>query len=185
MDQQYIKKVMEGDIESFRFLIERYQKQAFSVAFSIVHNQTDAEDVVQESFVKAYKNLSTFRGDASFATWLLRIVVNESIKIYRKKKTEASFTADYVNINEPDVNESIGKLKNEEQQKFVTFAMKKMPEREALVLQLFYIEELSLKQMEEMLDLKADHIKVLLFRARKMFFTLLQMELKHELKAIL
>jgi RNA polymerase sigma-70 factor (ECF subfamily) len=185
MDDHYIKRVTEGDIESFRFLVEKYQKKAFSVAFSIVHDQTEAEDVVQESFIKAYRKLSSFRGDSSFSTWLLRIVVNESIKIHRKKKMDAAYTADFVSVYEPEVNQSIRALKEEEQKKFITFAMSQMPAREALVLHLFYIEDMSLKQMEEILELGADHIKVVLFRARKLILSILQVELKHELKSIL
>jgi RNA polymerase sigma-70 factor, ECF subfamily len=185
MDDQYIKKVAEGDIESFRYLVEKYQNKAFSVAFSIVHNQTEAEDVVQESFIKAFKKLGSFRGDSSFSTWLLKIVVNEGIKIHRKKKLEAAYAVDFMTICEPDVNQSIADLKVEEQQKFISLAMKQMPARKALVLHLFYVEDMSLKQMEEILELNADHIKVLLFRARKQFLGILQLELKHELKSIL
>ncbi len=185
MDSQYIKRVTEGDVDSFRFLVEKYQKKAFSVAFSIVHNQPEAEDVVQESFIRAYRKLSSFRGDSSFSTWLLRIVVNESIKIHRKKKLEATYTADSITVYEPEINQSIGKLKDEEQRKYISLAMKQMPPREALVLHLFYIEDMNLKQMEEILELNADHIKVILFRARKQFLAILQLELKHELKSIL
>ncbi len=185
MDNQYIKRVTEGDVDSFRFLVEKYQNKAFSVSFSIVHNQAEAEDVVQESFIKAYRKLSSFRGDSSFSTWFLRIVVNESIKIHRKKKLEASYSINSMAVYEPDINQSIAKLNTADQQKYITLAMKQLPTREALILQLFYIEDLSLKQMEEILELNADHIKVLLFRARKQFLAILQLELKHEIKSIL
>jgi RNA polymerase sigma factor (sigma-70 family) len=184
MDEQYIKRVTEGDTEAFRYLVEKYQQKAYSVALSIVRNQTEAEDVVQEAFIKAYRKLADFRGDSSFLTWLLKIVVNESIKVHRKKKLENQYCESAKELNEPNVNSSIGKLKDEEQQKFVSLALDQMAVREAMVLKLFYIEELSLKQMEEVLDLKADHIKVLLFRARKQFYSVLQNELKHELKSI-
>jgi RNA polymerase sigma factor (sigma-70 family) len=184
MDEQYIKRVTEGDTEAFRFLVEKYQHKAFSVAFSIVRNQVEAEDVVQEAFIRAYRKLAGFRGDASFSTWLLKIVVNEGIKVHRKRKVETQYSESAKEVNEPEINNSIGKLKDEEQRKFINIAMGNMAVREALVLKLFYIEELSLKQMEEVLDLKADHIKVLLFRARKQFYNNLKNELKHEIKSI-
>ncbi len=181
-DQFYIQKVIEGNAESFRFLIDRYKDKAFSVAYSVLHNQTVAEDAVQEAFIKAFNKIDTFRGDATFSTWLMRIVVNESIKELRRKKMEIEGHKQIVNVDEHGVNSSIKLLKKQEQKIFIEKTLKKMPQREALVLQLFYIDDLSLKEMEEILDIKYDHIKVLLFRARKRFYGLLKDELKHELK---
>ncbi len=79
-DQFYIQKVIEGDTESFRFIVEKYQDKAFSVAFSVLRNQLFTEDVVQEAFIKAYKKIDTYRGDAAFSTWLMRIVVNSTLR---------------------------------------------------------------------------------------------------------
>lgn len=184
-DQFYIQKVIEGDSESFRFLVERYRDKAFSVAFSVLRNQVFTEDVVQESFIRAYRKIETFRGDAAFSTWLMRIVVNEAIKVLRKKKKEIEGHKELANVNEPQLNNSIKLMQKREQRIYIDKAMKQMPQREALVLQLYYLEDLSLKEMEEVMALKADHIKVLLYRARKRFYTLLEQELKHELTAII
>lgn len=185
MDNNYIKKVIAGDTNAFRYLVEKYQVKALAVALSVVHNQEVARDVVQEAFVKAYKNLESFRGDAAFSTWLMRIVVNESIKILRRQKRQQESEKEIEALQEPFLNESLQALKAEEQQKYIQDVFRKLPEREALVLQLFYLEDLNLKEMEEVLELNADHIKVLLHRSRKRFYQLLQKELKHETLSLL
>lgn len=184
MDTIHIKRVLDGDTEAFRFLVEKYQNRALSASFSVVKNRELAEDIVQDSFLKAYKNLGQFRGDASFTTWFLRIVVNESIKHIRRKKLETAFNNETKAVNENEMNESLQHLKLEEQRHYITLAMHRLPPREALVLQLFYIDDLTLKEMEDILDLNPDHIKVLLYRARKNLFSILQTELKHELKTL-
>jgi RNA polymerase sigma-70 factor (ECF subfamily) len=184
-DQHYIQKVIEGDSTSFRFLVDKYKNKAFSVAFSMLRNQEYAEDAVQEAFIQVFKKLHTFRGEALFSTWLVRIVVNESIKTLRKYKSESEGAKLAENGIEVAVNSSLNTLKESEQKHYIDSTLKKMPSREALILQLFYLEELSLNEMETVLDLKSDHIKVILHRARKTFYGILEAELKHELTSII
>ena len=185
MDNHYIQLVVAGDTEAFRFLVEKYQDRALAIAYSVVKNRDTAEDMVQESFIKAFKNLATFRGDAQFSTWFLRIVVNESIRFLQRRKLETAFSLEATDLDESEINSSLKTLQSEEQRRYIDAAMLQMPSREALVLQLFYIDDLSLKEMEEVMELKADHLKVLLHRARKQFFAILQKELKHEISSIL
>lgn len=183
-DNTYIQKVIEGDADSFRYLIDRYKGKAFSVAFSVLRNQSFVEDVVQDAFIKAYQNINTFRGDSKFSTWLMRIVVNESIKVLRKQKLERQHINETDTINESELNNSLKAIKESEQKKYIDKALNNLPHRESTILQLYYLNEHSVNEIEEILELKADHIKVLLFRARKQFYTLLQNELKHELKSL-
>jgi len=184
-DKFYIQKVIEGHAESFRFLIDRYKDKAFSVAYSVLRNKTIAEDAVQESFIKAFNKISTFRGDAAFSTWLMRIVVNESIKELRRRKMEIEGQKNIANIDELNINNSVKLLKEEEQKTFIEKTLKKMPQQEALTLQLFYIDEMNLKEIVDVMQIKLGHIKVLLFRGRKRFYGLLKTELKHELTDII
>lgn len=78
VEDLYIKKVLNGDTEAFRYFVTTYKNLAFSVAISGVKNEFTAADVVQESFVRAFENLKSFRGDSKFSTWFFRIVINES-----------------------------------------------------------------------------------------------------------
>jgi RNA polymerase sigma-70 factor, ECF subfamily len=83
-ETEWIFRATEGDMDAFRKLFERYYMRLRSVAFGILSNEEDAADVCQEAFFKAYKNLSTFRGQSSFYTWMYRIVYNLCIDLGRK-----------------------------------------------------------------------------------------------------
>ncbi len=97
-DTELVLKAQNKDREAYRELVERYQSRAFNLAFSILKNKQDAEDVVQESFVKVYLSISKFKGESSFYTWLYRIVRNMSIDVKRKLARDK--------IVEPTVDES-------------------------------------------------------------------------------
>ena len=83
-DAEIIKQILGGNKDSFRFLVERYQEMIFRTCMGFVHNREDAEDLTQEVFINAYRSLSGFKGEASFATWIYRIAVNASLNRVRK-----------------------------------------------------------------------------------------------------
>ncbi|MBX7138535.1 MAG: sigma-70 family RNA polymerase sigma factor [Oligoflexia bacterium] len=84
-DRATIARIQKGDRDAYRLLVEKYKQRAFSIAFGVLRSREDAEDVVQESFVKAYLSLPDFRGDSSFYTWLYRIVYNMAVDLKRRK----------------------------------------------------------------------------------------------------
>ena len=96
VDLELVERAREGDRIAFRKLVERYQKRAHAIALGMVGNFDDAEDIAQEAFLKAYRNLATFRGQSSFYTWLYRIIVNLSIDLSRKsyRRSEISMGED-------------------------------------------------------------------------------------------
>ena len=83
-DQELIRLTLKGNRDAYRTLVERYQNRLLSVAMDILKTRQDAEDVVQESFVKAFLSLKNFKGDSSFYTWLYRITFNMAIDIKRR-----------------------------------------------------------------------------------------------------
>src|SRR5258706_14348994 len=93
-EQQLILHVKEGSHEAFRILVERYMKQAYNIAYGFVDNHDDAEDVAQESFVRIYRSIGSFRGDAQFSTWLYRIVMNLSLNRMKRNRNNAERNVD-------------------------------------------------------------------------------------------
>ncbi|MDP9001643.1 MAG: sigma-70 family RNA polymerase sigma factor [Myxococcota bacterium] len=83
-DRVLIEKARAGDMGAFRGLVERHQRRAFALALTLVRDENDAREVVQDAFLRVFKSLSTFQGDSSFFTWLYRIVTNLSIDLMRK-----------------------------------------------------------------------------------------------------
>jgi RNA polymerase sigma-70 factor (ECF subfamily) len=186
-DQIYIEKVLLGDTSSFSFLVESYKNMAYTIALKIVRSPEDAEEVAQDSFVKAFQQLQTFKGNSKFSTWLYTIVYRTAISKIRKKKLEVTDIDEYV-IENHSIDFSFPQLdllKAEEQKKYVTLAINTLPEIDALLITLFYLNENTFDEIIEITGLTKTNIKVRLFRARKKLYKELSKILKTELKTIL
>src|SRR5215471_9248360 len=96
-----LAKARQGDSEAFRLLVEQHSRRAFQLAFRMTGNEQDAEDVVQESFIRAYRQLSRFEARAHFGTWLHRIVANCSVDLIRSRRTRH----DHASTDELPVND--------------------------------------------------------------------------------
>ncbi len=186
-DQICINKVLQGDASSFSYLVESYKDMAYTVALKIVRNTEDAEEVAQDSFVKAFQQLRTFQGKSKFSTWLYTIVYRTAISKTRKKKIEITAIDDYVIDNySADMSFSqIEGLKREEQQKYVKTAIEQLPELDALLVTLFYMNDNTLDEIERITGYTKTNIKVRLFRARKKLHKTLERLLNEELETIL
>lgn len=186
-DQIYIEKVLLGDASSFSFLVESYKDMAYTIALKIVRSPEDAEEVAQDSFVKAFQQLQTFKGNSKFSTWLYTIVYRTAISKIRKKKLEVTDIDEYV-IENHSIDFSFPQLdllKAEEQKKYVTLAINALAELDALLITLFYLNENTFDEIIEITGLTKTNIKVRLFRARKKLYKELSKILKTELKTIL
>ena len=171
MDSVYIKKVIEGSTDDFRYFIRKYKDLAFSVAVSVVKNEFDAEEVVQESFIKAFKNLKSFRGKSAFKTWFYRIVINEAFKRVQKTKNEVVLSSGQDLPEVEDFTDTFRGMNAEEQHVLVAESLKKIPPKESLTLQLFYLEGNSIDEITNLTGWSEANVKVVLHRARKHLLT--------------
>ena len=164
MDDSYIDSVLSGDTESFRYFIRTYQDMAFNLAVSIVKDDHYAEEVVQDAFMKAVNGLSSFKRTAKFKSWFYRIVVNESFQRLKKmKRQQLSFgSEEMINVSDESVEHGDGYWANQ-----ISIALKILPPKESIVLNLFYLEENSLKEVSDITGWSLSNVKVLLHRARK------------------
>jgi RNA polymerase sigma factor (sigma-70 family) len=126
-----------------------------------------SKDAVQISFTSAYKYLYAFRQDASFKTWLLRIVKNESVKICKLELRYTDMDESTHHIQDDSGVSADKKLLAAERLNWIDGILGRLNEREALVLRLFYLEELSVKEVSDVLEFKENNVKVILHRARK------------------
>ena len=85
-DQYYIDRVLEGRTHAFSFLVERYQGLVYTVVYRMVKNKEQAEEIAQDSFIKAFESLKTYRGDAKFSTWLYTVAYRKSLDAIRANK---------------------------------------------------------------------------------------------------
>ncbi len=185
-DQVYIDRVLAGDTNAFAYLIDKYKNMAYTISIKIVKNHEDAEEIAQDSFLKAYKKLDTFKGESKFSTWLYTIVYRNAISKVRKKNIETTDIDAFVLENYSTDLEfpQMEAIKNGEQKKYVAKAISNLKEMDALLITLFYLNENSVEEIEQITNLTKTNIKVKLFRARKKLFNELSLLLKDELKSI-
>jgi len=178
MDAHYINEVLKGNINAFGYFIRTYQNKAFGVAISIVKHDDDAKDVVQDSFITAYSSLTNFRNDAKFSTWFYRIVVNTALQCIKRKKRKDEVIGEYsIADNEKTAfNNAIGQLQKQDLKKLIKRVFEKIPAKEALILQLYYIDDQSIVEIEEITAFTKSNVKVLLHRGRASFYKMLKDE---------
>jgi RNA polymerase sigma-70 factor (ECF subfamily) len=173
----------EGDVVSraktrseaaFEQLVDQYERRAFRLAWKITRNHEDAEDVVQNAFVKAFQNLPDFRGDSRFYTWLVRITINEALmKIRRHRSNEVSIdeskhadgASDPIEIKDQAANPE-QRYSQHEVQRILAATINDLEPPYRAVLQLRDIEGLSTEQTAQALDLTSSAVKTRLQRAR-------------------
>jgi len=187
MDSEHIQKVIGGDTNAFRYLVDKYKDMSFSIAMSIVKEEVVAEEIVQDAFVKCYHSLGRFEQRSKFSTWLYKIVVNEGLSYLRKKKME---TVDIDiqtirDVNQSEINESINALKEQEQKRYIHLALQRLAPNDSLILRLFYLDEKDQNEIAEITGLSITNIKTILHRARKRFYIQLKELLQQEVKSII
>jgi len=94
MENRIIDRVLRGDTDAFEGLVLAYEKKAYSIALRLTGSREDAADVVQEAFLKAYRNLASFRGESSFSSWFYRIVTNLCTDLLRARRPVDSLTVE-------------------------------------------------------------------------------------------
>lgn len=167
-DQIYIDKIINGDSASYAFLVNRYKDMAFTIALRIMRNAEDAEDVAQEGFLKAYQQLHRFEGKSKFSTWLYTIIYRTAVTKLQKRGVPAfSVDEELSGYFVSDETPHIEVMHAQEQAKFIKKAISKLPEMDGLLITLFYMNENTIREIEEITGLSASNIKVKLFRARK------------------
>lgn len=183
-DIYYIEKVLNGQTNNFSFIVEKYKDIVFSIALKVLRNREDAEEMAQESFIKAYKSLHTFKGNAKFSTWLYRITYNSCISEVRKKKLKFVSTDD-VQVSDDVEEMNFDGVPEENRSKYIKAALEKLPEEEYTLILLFYFEEKSIEEICMITGLSESNAKVKLFRARKKLYSILNEMLKGEVHTIL
>jgi RNA polymerase sigma-70 factor (ECF subfamily) len=174
-----VRQAQAGDLDAFEALANRYEQRIYSLALRMLRQEQDAEDVTQQTFLSAQEHLNGFRGEASFATWLLRIATHAALKVIRKRKgldtvslEEATEPAgDYESIPHPeyiaDWRQSPERLvRSNEVRRLLDDALDQLDEKHRAVFLLRDVEGLSVKETADALDLSEANTKVRLLRAR-------------------
>ena len=174
-DEELVARARKGDRTAFAHLVDRHRVSVFNLTLRILGNREDAEEAAQDAFVRAFRSLDRFRGDARFATWLYRIAVNVSLSSARRSRRDLSTTS----LSEPEDDEdglpmqipdtSANPAERFEQAEFreqVRNLVSALPPIYSAVISMYHIQSLSYDEISEALELPIGTVKARLFRAR-------------------
>ncbi len=173
-DEEIVARVIEGDTALFEIIMRRYNQRLYRVARAILRDDGEAEDVMQDAYVRAYQHLRQFEGRAQFSTWLTRIAVHEALARMRRRNrfqdldalldTQGdSMTRLLSNTPDPESRASQGELRG-----LLEEAILALPESYRTVFVMRDVEEMSTAEAAEALGLSEENVKVRLHRARAM-----------------
>jgi RNA polymerase sigma factor (sigma-70 family) len=161
--EELILRCREGDEKAFHSVYKLYSKAMYNVSYRITGREEDAEDVLQESFVSAFRNLDHYRGDATFGSWLKRIVVNRSINVIRMRKMELLPEDENFDVRE---EETVEVYKEELTVEKVRASIMKLPDGYRSVLSLYLLEGYDHQEIASILGITESTSKSQLNRAK-------------------
>ncbi len=182
-EQQIIRSVQEGNHQAFSILVDKYRDVVFSIALKVLRNREDAEEIAQETFIKAFQSIGTFKGKSKFSTWLYSITYNNCMSELRKKKMPFTSLEDLPRNEAPDV--SIGDSSEEIRVECLQKALKALPAHDYTLILLYYYEDQSVEEISTVTGLSESNVKVKLFRARKRLQTVMEDLSQQELYQVL
>lgn len=166
-DKAYVARFLSGEESAFTFLVNKYRKTVFAIAYRFTHNRQEADDITQDTFVKAYQGLAKFRQDASFKTWLFRIATNLSINTtksgrIRKDTGQAPDSDAQVSEAKP-----LDAMMANERRSYLYQAIQKLPPRQQQALTLKSLQGMNCQEVAEVMKCSVGTVKANVFNAMK------------------
>ena len=186
-DMELVGKARGEDISAYDELVRRYQERIYATVYHMTSNHEDANDLTQDTFVKAYRALKSFKGDSSFYTWIYRIAVNKTINFLKQRKNRVHMSLndlDFQAENDPDLVALVSdktprrELGLSELQEKLNGAMQKLSEHHRMVVTLHDIQGLSHEEIGDIMDCNVGTVRSRLFYARQQMQALLSDYLK-------
>lgn len=171
-----VELAKNGDLSAYDELVQRYQNRIYATIYHMTSNHEDANDLAQESFIKAFKALKSFRGNSSFFTWLYRISVNKTINYLKQRKKRTHMSLNDLDIqaeHDPDMvalvseNTPYREAGLAELQEHLNSAMQKLSEVHRLVVTLHDVQGMSHDEISQILDCSNGTVRSRLFYARQ------------------
>jgi RNA polymerase sigma-70 factor (ECF subfamily) len=179
-DRALVARAQAGDVTAFRRLVERHQRRAFSIAFALVRDENDANELVQDAFLRVFKSLGSFQGGSTFFTWLYRIITNLSIDLKRKPGRQAMADLDEARLDvdsEADIDlpflsrldgaDPVDVVRRREIAARLQAALDALPSYHRAVIVMREIDGLSYEEMAQVMGVSKGTIMSRLFHARQ------------------
>ena len=173
-DIHIIKEILGGKSEQFEHILNRYSGQVFNLIAHIVPCKEDAEELTQDVFIKVFRQLSSFKEDSSFSTWLYRIATNTALSAARKRKHDTLQLDDtaYSDIPDEIIDEALDNSSEEQLQK-LSEAIDKLNAEEQALITLYYMNERPTEEVATIMGMTQSNVKIKLYRTRKKLYLIL------------
>lgn len=175
-ERALVKRAQDGDLSAYDELVRRYQERIYATLYQMTSNHEDANDLAQESFIKAYQALKSFKGNSSFFTWVYRIAVNKTINFLKQRKNRGHMSLndlDFQAEHDPDLVALVSEktprrdLNLAELNEKLNTAMQKLSEDHRLVVTLHDIQDLSHDEIGKIMDCNVGTVRSRLYYARQ------------------
>ena len=185
-DLDLIEQVLQSNkpdaMRAYALLVDRYKNMVFTLSMRMLKNKEDAEETAQDIFMKAYKSLSSFKGNSKFSTWIYKIAYNTCLDKLRSNKNK--YITDVIDeINESKITtteNAFDTLESKEQQQIIKNCLELLPGDDGFLLTLFYYDDLSVAEVATTMGTNANNVKIKLHRARKKLAEILRTKLETE-----
>jgi len=174
-DKDIVTRIKQGDVDAYGSIMRRYNQRIYRIARSFVTDDAAAMNIVQEAHIKAYTKIDSFRGTTSFFAWLASITRNEALMYLRKNKREVSMEEDNIDFIQQSNDEFLNNdklpdalIENKQLKSLINKNIDKLPENFRTVFVLRAVEQLSVKETAEILDIKEETVKTHFFRAKRL-----------------
>ncbi|MBC7361545.1 MAG: RNA polymerase sigma factor [Candidatus Aminicenantes bacterium] len=160
-----VERIKQGDKEAFMKIVEGYQQKVFILAYSMVRNREDALDLVQETFMRLYEKIQTYRPKENFTAWLMQIARNLSIDFLRRQKSRKKDNLDVLELGRVDLPSPSDDPAKFNPKEMIHKAVARLPEKQKLVFILHHYDELKYEEIAERLQISVGTVKSLHFKA--------------------
>jgi len=180
-DNELIRRILNGEKDLYALIVRRYNQRLYRIAMSIIYDDAEAEDVMQTAYMNAYLNLAKFSFNASFSTWLTRIMINECLLRLKRRGRSVSLddaALDVImndNVQIQELKTPINEVMNTELKTILDAAIRDLPEIYRSVFVMRELENMSVADTQECLGISENNVKVRLNRAKAMLKSSLSM----------
>ena len=170
-ERQLIARILDGHAEDFGYFLERYSQEAFAIVVRLVPQQEDAEELVQDAFVRAFNRLETFEGRSSFSTWICRIAYTTAVSWLRKRRMKYLSIDDQPKLTDTEVDEA---LDDESRIEDLRRAISLLKPDEQTLITLYYYDNRPLNDIAYILDVEPNALATRLHRIRRKLYLLIK-----------
>jgi RNA polymerase sigma factor (sigma-70 family) len=170
-EYQIISEILNGNKEQYAVLMRKYNQRLYRVGKGYINDEAEIEDIMQDAYVKGFQNLDKFEKRSQFGTWITRILINECLQRLKKMNKKASFENNEENtivMNITDHQNPETKTLNKELKKVLEQNIESLPEKYKIVFLMREVEQMSIEETSQVLDLSVANVKIRLNRAKTM-----------------